>query len=85
MVDKERRQQATVLEGRKKDRERASYRLGGQGKRGEGERGKHKYVQRELHVYNDATFVCVCIPRVGDPAFKRRAQNTPTLIENLKN
>lgn len=32
---------------------------GGQGKRGEGERGKHKYVQRELHVYNDATFVCV--------------------------
>lgn len=61
IVHKERRQQATVLEGRKRERERerASYRLGGQGKRGEGERGKHKYVQRELHVYNDATFVCV--------------------------
>lgn len=28
---------------------------------------------------------CVCILRVGDPALKRRTQNTPTPIEKLRN
>lgn len=79
--DREGKRQRYSRVERRREKGRGSERLRAREKRGEGERGKHKYVQRELHVYNDAAFVCVCVPRVADPTLKRRTQNTPTPVE----
>lgn len=81
-----------MLEGREKERdgesererESESYRLGGKGKERRVKEANTSMCNASC-MYITIPRSCACIPRVGDPALKRRAQNTPTPIEKLRN